>query len=125
MRVYHNKRAWSHYELDGVTYLFPYNDPYHVFSLTDTWGYNGRPAQYGALPLWDKIRSLEDRDRAFREVFESEEKSREAQARTDKNLAEDMALEMRDAVKIDTKDTLLHSTDMKKDKRRLYEKRRS
>ncbi len=123
VRVYHHKEVMRPYELDGATYYFPVDEPYHVFSLTNTWGYNGMPVKYGALPLWDKLKSLEDRDRALRDVEQAEEQGEREESRRVANLAEDMAYQMRDAVKKDTKDILTHSMDTKKDKRRIYDKR--
>lgn len=125
VRVYHNKLVWRPYELDGDTYFFPNSEPYHVFSLTDTWGFNGNPAQHGALPIWNKLRSLEDPDRQMREVIQSEIQDDAIKDRHQKSFTEDMAYQMRDAVKEDTKDILVHSLNKKKDKRRIYDKKRS
>ncbi len=122
VRVYHNKLVWQSYDLDGETYLFPRSRPYHVFSLTDTWGFNGRPVKYGSLPLWDKLKSIEDRDRQFREVLEAEEKSAELKTQRQTSRAQDMAYEFRDAVKQDTGDILTHSLDTKFDKRNLHKR---
>ncbi len=122
VRVYHDKQVWHPYDLDGETYFFPNSEPYHVFSLTETWGFNGRPAQYGTLPIWEKLKSIEDSERQMKEVMESEERVRARKEHQQKSFAEDMAYEMRDAVKKDSNDVLTHSLE-KKDKQRNYEKR--
>lgn len=123
LRVYHNKFVLRPYEIDGITYHISTCEPYHVFSLTDTWGFNGRKRDYGYMPVYFKLCSLEDRDLALRIVEESDRKADEKESRRVSNLAEEMAYQMRDAVKEDTKDVLTHSLDKKKDKRRIYDKR--
>lgn len=122
LRVYHHKYAWRPYDVEGETYLFLHDDPYHVFSFTDSWGFHGNRANYGSIPLWNKLRQIEDRERVFEEIRISQERSESSREREDKNLCEAMAFEMRDAIKKDTNDVLTHSLDTKKDKRRDYEK---
>jgi hypothetical protein len=58
----------------------------------------------------------------MRELLANEEREERLKTRAQSSFAEDMAYQMRDAVKEDTKDVLVHSLDRKKDKRRLYER---
>jgi hypothetical protein len=122
LRVYHNKFVMRPYEVDGTIYNIATAEPYHVFSLTDTWMFNGRRADWGYLPVYFKLCSLEDPNSALKFIESEEEKSRSKESRRVSNLAGDMAYEMRDAVKKDTKDVLTHSVK-KMDKRRIYDKR--
>lgn len=121
-RVYHNKRVMRSYDIFGSTYFFEHQEPYHVFSLTDTWAYNGSPRDWGYLPIYEKLQMIKDQDRLFQELQSREAKEGEREDRALHNLVESMAYEMRDAVKKDTGDTLTHSLDRTKDKRRDYEK---
>jgi len=123
VRVYHNKKVMRPYDIDGATVYFEFSEPYHVFSLTDTWGYNGEPRKWGYLPIFQKLQMVSDVDRTFKELEESEKIHKAREEREIKNLTEDMAIEMRDAVRKDTNDVLTHSMDKTKDKRRLYDKR--
>lgn len=123
LRVYHNKFALRPYDVDGTIYQIATAEPYHVFSLTDTWMFNGKKADWGYMPVYFKLCSLEDPSSALKFIEREEEKSRIKESRRVSNIAGDMAYEMRDAVKRDTKDVLTHSLDRKKDKRRIYDKR--
>ena len=125
VRVYCHSFEWKPYEFDGITLLAPVDKPYHVFSLTKNWSYWGERVQWGYLPLYEKLRavSLEQRDRVFKEIEDSEKRAEEAKERNLKSLSETMAKEMRDVIKIETGDILTHSMDRKKDKRRLNDKR--
>lgn len=122
LRVYHNKFALRPYEVDGTIYKIATAEPYHVFSLTDTWMFNGKKADWGYLPVYFKLCSLEDPSTSLKFIEREEERARSKESRRVSNLAGDMAYEMRDAVKRDTKDVLTHSLE-KTDKRRIYDKR--
>ncbi len=123
VRVYHHKYVMRPYDLDGETYFFPQDEPYHVFSLTDTWGFSGRPVKYGTLLIREKLKSLEDGERILRDIEESERRAEDLRSKRSTSRAQDMAYEFRDAVKKDTENVLTHSLDRKKDKRRIYDKR--
>lgn len=126
VRVYCNQTKYTVYSLEeGVNLFVPHNEPYHVFSLTDTWGYWGNPVRYGLLPLSEKLRhiSWENRENLFAELEESEREAQEAKKRGLANLTGDMAREARDVFKDATKDVVFSNIDKKKDIRRKYEKR--
>lgn len=105
LRVYHKKG----------------DDTYHVFSLTDTWGFDGSPRDWGYMPVYQKLQVVTDIGRSFELVQRSEEESHLRAERDVKNLTENMAYEMRDAIR--KTDVLTHSMDKTKDKRRIYDKR--
>lgn len=95
-----------------------------VCSLTDTWGSQGKPRDWGILPVLDHIKfgSLERRDESLRELNKSQEQAQESRSRAAKTIAEDCASEMRNDMKKAFSDTLTHSMDMSKDPRRKTEK---
>ena len=121
MRVFHRKYKHKAYEIDGEAYHLLVEDPYHVFSLTDSWGFHGKPREWGSLVVQEHICRLMDRERVYREILEAERKEAELESHATKSLADEMAREMRDAVKEDTSDVLTHSMDKKNDRRRLYD----
>jgi hypothetical protein len=125
VRVYCNAGSPRAFEVDGMTIVHLINEPYHVFSLTDTWGYWGRPCAYGYLPLWDKLRavSLESRDRITQELDKSEKDAEAKRKRNLANLTESMAYEARDAIKELTKDVVFSNVDKNKDPRRKQDKK--
>lgn len=125
LRVYCNAFKFKAYDLEGMTLYVTEKDPYHVFSLTDTWGYNGKRRDWGYIPVENhlcRIR-IENRDKQLKEIEESEKQALESKDKTRANISESMAHEMHSVLKHETKDVLFHSMDKKKDSRYLNDKK--
>ena len=125
LRVYCNATKFKSYDLDGETLLVTYKEPYHVFSLTDSWGYNGNKRDWGYTPVEEHLQqiSLQNRERQLREIIESEKRAEELKDKTRANITESMAHEMHSVLKHETRDVLFHSMDKKKDSRYLNDKK--
>jgi hypothetical protein len=124
-RVIQKVRSWETLDFNGVPVAFPVDRPHHVFSLTHNWSGNGKSAEWGIEPLFQKLRdiSLDRRDAMFREVEEQNRKHQESQERKVDSLTEDLAIETRDIYKKSFSDVLTHSMDMTKDVRRKHERK--
>lgn len=125
IRVYHDKREYDVYKYEGANLFVPVSRPYHVFSLTDTWGYWGKPVSYGLLPLREKLLqvSMENRDRLFQELTDAEKASEETRKKDISNITENYAREAREVFKDATKDVVFSNIDKKNDKRRIFDKK--
>ena len=124
LRVYCKSFKLKRYDLDGFDLLVSVEEPYHVFSLTDTWGYNGKKRDWGMVFVEQKLAQirLDNRDKQIREIEESERKAKESKDRATANMTESMAHEMHSVIKHEMKDVLFHNTTQK-DSRYLNDKK--
>jgi hypothetical protein len=126
IRVYHKAVKYTEYCLGkGEFLMVQEKNPYHVFSLTETWGYWGDPVTYGSLPLNEKLYqiSLSNRDKMFAELEASEKKAEEDKRKSAASVSNDMARQAHEVFKEATKDVVFSNMDKKNDKRRKYDKR--
>lgn len=124
LRVYGTVTKLKAYDLDGDTLFVTVKEPYHVFSLTDTWGYQGKKRDWGTIFVEQKLEQIRiaNRDRQIYEIEESERKAKERKDRDVANTTEAMAHEMHSLIKHEMKDVLFHNTTQK-DSRYLNDKK--
>lgn len=124
IQVCQNIRKWHPVEIDGRTVLYPEDVPHLVFSLTENWGSTGEPANWGYVPLYQKLTqiSLDRRDDMIREMERENEKALESKERDTKNHFESMAYETRDIFKKTFSDINTASMNNKNDVRRKQDR---
>lgn len=122
--VWRKVRKTERYTIDGVNYVFVRPDSHRVFSLTHDWGVKGRPADWGILPIMEKVRSCDVWQRDIvRELEEQQQKIDKSNERDLDNKNEAFLKEFRPQFAKAFNDTRVANMDMKKDLRRTNEKK--
>ena len=90
-----------------------------VFAITDNWQANGRPVEWGEIPLIYKLKAIDlmTNPELFEEIFNSYKKSQESEDRALRNSFEAMAADMYPAFKKTFYDT--NRTGLAKETRRM------
>ncbi len=124
IRVSHFEPTWMPYDVDGETLLAITINPYLVFSMTDTWGAQGRPVEWGLEPLYWKLRELgyEVKDQVMADFDRQRARAEQSKENSRRNLFEDVAYGMRDDLKRTLSDVNTASMDKSLDPRRKYER---
>lgn len=55
-RVYRKGTRWQHFDIEGVTLSVPIKTDLFILALTDNWSTLGKPVEWGAEPLIQKIK---------------------------------------------------------------------
>jgi hypothetical protein len=112
------------YSIDGVSIGFVRPDSHRVFSLTHNWGVKGRPADWGILPIIEKLKSCDIWQRDIVSDLEvQQEKIDKENTRAMDNQNEAFLKDFRSQFAKATNDVRVANMDMKKDLRRTNEKK--
>lgn len=92
LQILREKYALKPYEIDDITIhcLEPSHE--YIMSLTDNWGYSGKPIDWGLEPIWQKLSAIDGwKPNSFiNQDFENENrKVDEEKSRSFKNKTED------------------------------------
>lgn len=109
------------YDVDGVTIDFVRPAPHFVCALTDDWTTNGKPVEWGLMPILERLQShnLWERD-IVKELQNAYDKKEASKSRELDNHIESYLKDNRKAFAKATDDVLTHSMS-KTDKRKLGE----
>jgi hypothetical protein len=121
--VYRKGDRVESYEIDGDVIHFIRPCPHFVFALTHDWSLNGRPVEWGTLPIAKRLHDIDlwKRD-LVSDIERNDEKRRESEARELQNQNEAFLKDHRSIFKKAFDD--VNTANMEKvDKRRSYEKR--
>lgn len=120
--VYREGYAWEPYEFGDSTIYFLRPAHHYVFSLTDNWRKDGKPVEWGLLPILNRLKAIDlwNRDLAG-EVISQTEKYNETFERDKRNSIESFFYEFRSQFKKVFSDTNVSNLE-KRDRRREREK---
>lgn len=121
--IYREGQRVESYEVDGDVIHFVRPAPHFVTALTHDWSMQGRPADWGTIPIMKRLNDLDlwNRD-LVSEIEKNDEKKKEAEQRELQNKNEDFLKDYRTTFKNAFADVNVGSM-AKTDKRRTHEKR--
>lgn len=121
----HSKRFELVVETEGYKLMNLKSSREYVFALTDTWGLNGSPRDWGTDDVLDHIKKIDSQSNAkfLEEADALNERVDESRKRAMRNDIEAFFHEERRAFAKATDDILTHSLDKTETKRRLKDKR--
>lgn len=122
--VFRESSRVESYRLDDESVLhFVRPAPFFIFALTDDWSMNGRPVEWGELPIMNRLRAMDlwNRDLAS-DIIDQETKHRKSIERERQNTIESFLLDYRRKF-AKTFDDVNTSTMTKKDPRSLGDKK--
>lgn len=123
IQICQNVYKWSPVDIGPFSVLYPVTENHYVFSLTDTWGAQGKGVSWGFEPIYQKMReiSLDRRDQMFNEIEKQNELAQRSKELAQKSRFEDIARETRDIYKNTFKDVNTANMDKGKDVRKIRE----
>lgn len=125
----HDKRLYAERMPDGSIHVFRENSyvplgfkpsPHFVVALTEDWTLDGRPVEWGALPLIDKIKSIDTWNKGFTadDLIERYKRAYDSQDKQRKNMTEDFFRDARGAFKKDFSEINTSNMDVKEESKK-------
>lgn len=85
--VFRKSHQVESYDIDGVGIDFVLPTSHLIFALTDNWNISGNPAEWGALPILARLKSIDlwNRGDIAKEMEREYERDKESEARDTRN----------------------------------------
>lgn len=120
--VFRKSQRIESYEINGVTIQFVRPAPFFIFALTTDWRMDSPPADWGLVPLVNRLKEIDLWNRDLAEEIIRQEEDRAAVAKKDfRNESEAFLKDYRSEFADTFNDVRVSNMD-KKDKRRIGEK---
>lgn len=114
LQILRRKTVPHVYDINGTEIIVPLDAPALIMALTDTWQPNGRPVDWGLLPILARLQEVDGHNRdVLAEIYEQREKQEQKNRRAIKHEAEEFARANRDSFREAFKDVNVSSLDKK------------